>query len=89
MYVRVKFGRRSTPDKAVSKLQTVLALLAETLTISSAWEGARRTVSKQDITLLFTKHLKPKDFVSSSLPNYCASGVLRSPTMWLGIFVGG
>lgn len=29
------------------------------------------------------------DFVSDTLPNYCAHGVLRSPTMWLGIFVGG
>jgi AGZA family xanthine/uracil permease-like MFS transporter len=31
----------------------------------------------------------PAHFVSSSLPNYCSGGVLRSPTMWLGIFVGG
>jgi len=31
----------------------------------------------------------PENFVSSNLPNYCASGVMRSPTMWLGIFVGG
>ncbi|KAG6856959.1 hypothetical protein H0H87_011629 [Tephrocybe sp. NHM501043] len=29
------------------------------------------------------------DFVSPDLPNYCAGGVLRSPTMWLGIFLGG
>ncbi|KAF8804071.1 xanthine/uracil permease [Phlegmacium glaucopus] len=28
-------------------------------------------------------------FVSSTLPNYCSGGVMRSPTMWLGIFVGG
>ena len=25
----------------------------------------------------------------NDLPNYCASHVLQSPTMWLGIFVGG
>jgi len=31
----------------------------------------------------------PENFVSSTLPNYCGSGVMRSPTMWLGIFVGG
>jgi len=31
----------------------------------------------------------PENFVSDTLPNYCAHGVLRSPTMWLGIFVGG
>ncbi|KAF5375867.1 hypothetical protein D9615_008244 [Tricholomella constricta] len=31
----------------------------------------------------------PPDFVSTDLPNYCAGGVLRSPTMWLGIFLGG
>ncbi|KAI0808160.1 xanthine/uracil permease [Fomes fomentarius] len=30
-----------------------------------------------------------EDFVSADLPNYCNSRVLRSPTTWLGIFVGG
>ncbi|KAF8151727.1 xanthine/uracil permease [Crassisporium funariophilum] len=30
-----------------------------------------------------------ENFASEDLPNYCARGVLRSPTMWLGIFVGG
>ena len=25
----------------------------------------------------------------SDLPNYCASHVLQSPTVWLGVFVGG
>ena len=29
------------------------------------------------------------DWVSPDLPNYCRAGVLRSPTMWLGIFTGG
>ncbi|KAI0085241.1 permease family-domain-containing protein [Irpex rosettiformis] len=32
---------------------------------------------------------KPQYYVSDSLPGYCASHVLQSPTMWLGIFVGG
>ncbi|KAF8966071.1 xanthine/uracil permease [Flammula alnicola] len=31
----------------------------------------------------------PENFQSTDLPNYCARGVLRSPTMWLGIFTGG
>ncbi|KIK05624.1 hypothetical protein K443DRAFT_674923 [Laccaria amethystina LaAM-08-1] len=31
---------------------------------------------------------KPENFLEN-LPNYCARGVLRSPTMWLGIFTGG
>jgi len=26
---------------------------------------------------------------AEDLPNYCTGGVLRSPTMWLGIFTGG
>jgi AGZA family xanthine/uracil permease-like MFS transporter len=30
----------------------------------------------------------PDNFIAN-LPNYCASGVMRSPTMWLGIFAGG
>ncbi|KAI0699499.1 xanthine/uracil permease [Cerioporus squamosus] len=31
----------------------------------------------------------PEDFLSDDLPYYCNSRVMRSPTMWLGIFVGG
>ncbi|KIM44094.1 hypothetical protein M413DRAFT_25573 [Hebeloma cylindrosporum] len=31
----------------------------------------------------------PENFASEDLPYYCARGVLRNPTMWLGIFVGG
>ncbi|KAJ7350272.1 permease family-domain-containing protein [Mycena albidolilacea] len=30
----------------------------------------------------------PEDMLEN-LPNYCGHGVLRSPTMWLGIFLGG
>ncbi|PPQ66694.1 hypothetical protein CVT26_009554 [Gymnopilus dilepis] len=29
------------------------------------------------------------DNFQTDLPNYCAHGVLRNPTMWLGIFTGG
>ncbi|KAF8881607.1 permease family-domain-containing protein [Infundibulicybe gibba] len=32
---------------------------------------------------------KAENFVSADLPNYCAHGVLQSPTMWTGIFLGG
>ncbi|KAK0205332.1 permease family-domain-containing protein [Desarmillaria ectypa] len=31
---------------------------------------------------------KPEDWITG-MPNYCDHGVLQSPTMWLGIFVGG
>ncbi|TFK38450.1 xanthine/uracil permease [Crucibulum laeve] len=31
----------------------------------------------------------PNNYQSPDLANYCAHGVMRSPTMWLGIFVGG
>ncbi|KAK2462183.1 hypothetical protein APHAL10511_005815 [Amanita phalloides] len=31
----------------------------------------------------------PQDYVSPNLVGYCNSRVLRSPTMWLGIFLGG
>ncbi|KAJ3492690.1 hypothetical protein NLJ89_g11181 [Agrocybe chaxingu] len=30
-----------------------------------------------------------ENYASEDLPGYCARGVLRSPTMWLGIFLGG
>ena len=29
------------------------------------------------------------DWVSPNLPNFCGTGVLQSPTVWLGIFTGG
>ncbi|THH04520.1 hypothetical protein EW146_g10154, partial [Bondarzewia mesenterica] len=31
----------------------------------------------------------PDHYVSADLAGYCAGGVLRDPTVWLGIFVGG
>ncbi len=31
---------------------------------------------------------KPENFVEG-MDNYCANCVLQSPTMWLGIFLGG
>lgn len=40
-------------------------------------------------TLVALAGCQPENFVSATLPNYCARGVLRSPTMWLGIFLGG
>ncbi|KAM5530580.1 hypothetical protein V8D89_015739 [Ganoderma adspersum] len=32
---------------------------------------------------------KAEDYIDASLPFYCNSRVMRSPTMWLGIFTGG
>jgi AGZA family xanthine/uracil permease-like MFS transporter len=29
------------------------------------------------------------DYINANLPYYCAKGILRNPTMWLGIFTGG
>ncbi|KAG6908381.1 hypothetical protein DXG01_004879 [Tephrocybe rancida] len=40
-------------------------------------------------TLVGLGGCSPEHFVSPDLPNYCAGGVLQSPTMWLGIFLGG
>ncbi|KAI0667399.1 permease family-domain-containing protein [Trametes maxima] len=31
----------------------------------------------------------PDDYIDPTLPNYCGTRVMRNPTMWLGIFVGG
>ncbi|KIM64416.1 hypothetical protein SCLCIDRAFT_1213255 [Scleroderma citrinum Foug A] len=31
----------------------------------------------------------PSDWISSDLPNFCGTQVLRDPTVWLGIFTGG
>lgn len=63
-------------------------LLAAIQSTLSVWEDAKLKVR----TLVHTKRqiltIFPQDFVAN-LPNYCAHGVLRSPTMWLGIFTGG
>jgi hypothetical protein len=37
---------------------------------------------------VYKQNIHPLDFVEN-LPNYCARGVLRNPTMWVGIFTGG
>ncbi|KAF9530658.1 xanthine/uracil permease [Crepidotus variabilis] len=31
----------------------------------------------------------PQNFISNELPHYCNGGVLRDPTVWIGIFFGG
>jgi AGZA family xanthine/uracil permease-like MFS transporter len=50
-------------------------------------EGYLHRVSSQAPQLL-TGSLSLLDY-TADLPYYCAGGVLRSPTTWLGVFVGG
>lgn len=45
---------------------------------------SRPTNSRFPLPLMFDS-----DYVSDDLPGYCASHVLQSPTMWLGVFLGG
>lgn len=41
------------------------------------------------VNLLALAGCSDANLVDPTMPGYCAGGVLRSPTMWLGIFVGG
>jgi hypothetical protein len=66
-----------------------LALLAVILSTLLVLEGVSQKVCPS-FALICNLGLMPfPDYVSADLPYYCASGVLRSPTMWLGIFTGG
>lgn len=45
--------------------------------------------SKPILPCISTNWYFGTDYVNSTLPHFCTRGVLRSPTMWLGIFLGG
>ncbi|KAF8623282.1 hypothetical protein AX17_007488 [Amanita inopinata Kibby_2008] len=51
--------------------------------------GGLGVIGGSTATLVSIGGCKPEDWIKPDLPNYCNSRVLRSPTMWLGIFVGG
>lgn len=63
-------------------------LLAAIQSTSSVWEDAHLKVRTIIHTQSQISQCLPQDF-TANLPNYCARRVLRSPTMWLGIFTGG
>jgi AGZA family xanthine/uracil permease-like MFS transporter len=51
--------------------------------------GGLAVIGGDTVNLVGLGGCKAEDFVSSDLPNYCARRVLQSPTVWLGIFMGG
>ena len=51
--------------------------------------GGLSVIGGDTINLVGLGGCNPEDFVSVTLPGYCARRVLRNPTVWLGIFTGG
>lgn len=58
-------------------------------TVNFVGLGGCKPESMLDIYYRICDLFSSSDYVSPTLQYYCAHGVLRSPTMWLGIFVGG
>jgi AGZA family xanthine/uracil permease-like MFS transporter len=76
---------RIMPQSLVLAVGAGIGLFIAFIGLSSSGLGV---IGGDTSTLVGLGGCKPEDWLPD-LPNYCAHGVLRSPTMWLGIFVGG
>jgi len=77
---------RVMPQSLVLSVGAGIGLFIAFIGLSS---GGLGVVGGNTSTLVGLGGCTPDHYVSSTLQGYCASGVLRSPTMWLGIFLGG
>ncbi|PFH49531.1 hypothetical protein AMATHDRAFT_62986 [Amanita thiersii Skay4041] len=77
---------RIMPQSLVLAVGAGIGLFIAFIGLSSSGLGV---VGGSTATLVSLGGCKPEDFISPDMPNYCNSRVLRNPTMWLGIFVGG
>ncbi|RDB22033.1 hypothetical protein Hypma_010878 [Hypsizygus marmoreus] len=77
---------RIMPQSLVLAVGSGIGLFIAFIGLSNSGLGV---VGGSTATLVGLGGCKPENWVSADLPYYCASGVLRSPTMWLGIFLGG
>ncbi|KAI0337857.1 hypothetical protein BDW22DRAFT_847389 [Trametopsis cervina] len=77
---------RIMPQSLVLSVGAGIGLFIAFIGLSS---GGLGVVGGDTVNLVGLGGCKPQYFVSDDLANYCASHVLQSPTMWLGIFVGG
>lgn len=77
---------RIMPQSLVLAVGAGIGLFIAFIGLSSSGLGV---VGGSTSTLVALGGCTPEHFASADLPNYCTGGVLRSPTMWLGIFLGG
>ncbi|KAF9039131.1 xanthine/uracil permease [Panaeolus papilionaceus] len=76
---------RIMPQSLVLAVGAGIGLFIAFIGLSNTGLGV---VGGDTVNLLGLGGCTPDNFFEG-LPNYCERGVLRSPTMWLGIFVGG
>ncbi|KAM6499745.1 Permease family domain containing protein [Amanita muscaria] len=77
---------RVMPQSLVLAVGAGIGLFIALVGLSS---GGLNVIGGSTSTYVSIGGCNPGDYVSTSLVGYCNSRVLRSPTMWLGIFTGG
>ncbi|KIL58597.1 hypothetical protein M378DRAFT_170416 [Amanita muscaria Koide BX008] len=76
---------RIMPQSLVLSVGAGIGLFIASYTAS----GGLNVIGGSTSTYVSIGGCNPEDYVSPTLVGYCNSRVLRSPTMWLGIFTGG
>ncbi|KAI0259172.1 xanthine/uracil permease [Gloeopeniophorella convolvens] len=76
---------RVMPQSLVLSVGTGIGLFIAFIGLSS---GGLGVIGGDTVNFVGLGGCKPDHFLSG-LPNYCDNAVMRSPTMWLGIFTGG
>ncbi|THH26333.1 hypothetical protein EUX98_g7854 [Antrodiella citrinella] len=76
---------RVMPQSLVLSVGAGIGLFIAFIGLSS---GGLNVIGGDTTNLVGLGGCKPDDFISG-LPNYCGTRVLQSPTVWLGIFMGG
>ncbi|KAK7057407.1 purine transporter [Favolaschia claudopus] len=76
---------RIMPQSLVLAVGAGIGLFIAFIGLSS---GGLGVIGGDTINFVGLGGCKPEDMIEG-MANYCARGVLRSPTMWLGIFLGG
>ncbi|KAG2002494.1 purine transporter, variant 2 [Coprinopsis cinerea AmutBmut pab1-1] len=77
---------RIMPQSLVLAVGAGIGLFIAFIGLSSHGLGV---VGGDTVNLVALGGCTPDNYLSEDMANYCTGGQLRSPTMWLGIFVGG
>lgn len=77
---------RIMPQSLILAVGAGIGMFIAFIGLSSSGLGV---IGGSTATLVGLGGCTPENWLDPEMPNYCNSMVLRSPTMWLGIFVGG
>lgn len=77
---------RLMPQSLVLAVGSGIGLFIAFVGLSSNGLGV---VGGSTSTLVTLAGCSPENYINATLPHFCARGVMRSPTTWLGIFLGG